>query len=221
MLEGTHAESGKIAVDGGRQLRAFGAALALLACPLPAAAAGTQAPAPEESRSLLWAAFDVGYASLARSYSVTSDTRDGKFTFALRGGFQLDPRLLLGVEFGGWTIQSANNQDPATGEAIGTRFLIVQAYPLAHSAFFVRGGGGRVVYSNNRMGESGASGPGGIVGIGYDWAVKRRDGEHVAFYVTPSLDYSAGRFSGATSPPGVVQDQHYRALSARVGLTFR
>jgi hypothetical protein len=201
-------------------LRALGAALAL-ACPLAAAAAEKQAPAPEESRSLLWGGFDAGYASLARSYSQTGDTRGSKFTFALRGGFQLDPRLLVGVEFGGWTIQSGNNQDPATGEAIGTRFLIVQVYPLAHSAFFVRGGGGRVVYSNNRPGEGGASGPGGIVGIGYDWAVKRRDGEHIAFYVTPSLDYSAGSFSGATSPPGVTQDQHYRALSARIGLTFR
>ena len=152
---------------------------------------------------------------------MTGDTRDNKFTFALRGGFQLDPRLLLGVEFGGWTIQSGNNQDPATGEAIGTRFLIVQGYPLAHSPFFVRGGGGRVVYSNNRPGESGASGPGGIVGIGYDLEVKRRDGVHTAFYITPSLDYSAGSFSGATSPPGVTQDQRYRALSARIGLTFR
>lgn len=198
----------------------FGTAFALLACSLAAGAAETQAP-KEEPRSLLWAAFDVGYASVARSYSVTSDTRDNTFTFALRGGFQIDPRLLLGVEFGGWTLQSGNNQDPATGEAIGTRFLVVQVYPLAHSAFFVRGGGGRVVYSNNRPGESGASGPGGIVGIGYDLAIKRRDGEHTAFYVTPSLDYSAGSFSGATSPPGVAQDQHYRALSARIGLTFR
>ena len=205
----------KVTVAARPGLRALGAALAL-ACPL-AAAAGT----PEESRSLFWGGFDAGYASLARSYSQTGDSRDNKFTFALRGGFQLDPRLLLGVEFGGWTIQSGNNQDPASGEAIGTRFLIVQGYPLAHSAFFVRGGGGRVVYSNNRAGESGASGPGGIVGIGYDWAVKRRDGEHTAFYVTPSLDYSTGSFSGATSPPGVVQDQRYRALSARIGLTFR
>jgi len=198
--------------------RGFGAlaALALLACASAAPGAELQ-----ESRSLLWGAFDIGYASLARSYSVTPDTRDGKFTFALRGGIQIDPRLLLGVEFGGWTIQSGDSQDPASGEAIGTRFLIVQVYPLAHSAFFVRGGGGRVVYSNNRPGESGASGSGGIVGIGYDFEVKRRDGEHTAFFVTPSLDYSAGSFSGATSPPDVVQDQRYRALSARIGLTFR
>jgi hypothetical protein len=199
-----------------KSAKSFGAALALLAC-APAAAAATQ----EESRSLLWAGFDLGYASLARSYSQTGDTRQGKFTFALRGGIQIDPRLLVGVEFGGWTLQSGNSQDPASGEAIGTRFLILQVYPLAHSAFFVRGGGGRVVYSNNRPGESGASGSGGIVGIGYDFDVKRRDGEHTAFYITPSLDYSAGSYSGATSPPGVVQDQRYRALSARIGLTFR
>jgi len=208
-------------VAGRPGLRTLGAVLALLACPLAAQGADAQAPAPEESHSLLWAGFDLGYASLARSFSVTGDTRDNTFTFALRGGFQLDPRLLLGLEFGGWTIQASNNQDPATGEAIGTRFLIIQVYPLAQSAFFVRGGGGRVVYSNNRPGESGASGPGGIIGIGYDLAIKRRDGEHTAFYVTPSLDYSMGSFSGATSPPGVQQDQHYRALSARIGLTFR
>jgi hypothetical protein len=203
-------------VDGRRRLCALGAALALLACPLAAPGAGLQ-----DSRSLFWGGFDLGYASLARSYSVTSDTRQSSFTFALRGGIQLDPRLLLGVEFGGWTIHSSNNQDPASGEAIGTRFLIVQVYPFAHSAFFVRGGGGRVVYTNYGPGESGASGPGGIVGVGYDFEMKRRDGEHTAFYVTPSLDYSAGSYKGATSPPGIEQDQHYRALSARIGLTFR
>jgi hypothetical protein len=209
------------AAMAGRGLRAFGAALALLAWPLAAPGAESQAPKLQEPPSLFWGAFDVGYASLARSYSVTPDTRQNKFTFALRGGIQIDPRLLVGFEFGGWTLQPDNSQDFAGGEAIGTRFLIVQVYPLAHSAFFVRGGGGHIEYTNNRPGENGASGSGGIVGIGYDFEVKRRDGEHTAFYVTPSLDYSAGSFSGATSPPGVVQDQRYRALSARIGLTFR
>jgi len=203
-----------------KSARSFGAVLVLLA-PLAAPAAGTQAPLPRESPSLFWAGADIGYGSVARSYSVTGDSREGKVAFALRGGIQLDPRLLLGVEFGGWTLQSAGGGNPATGEAIGTRFLIVQVYPLAHSAFFVRGGGGRVVYSNDRQGESGASGSGGVLGIGYDFDVKRRDGEHTAFYITSSLDYSAGSFSDATSPPGVVQDQRYRALSARIGLTFR
>jgi len=199
-----------------RGLRALCTALALSAWPL--AAPGAEAL---ESRSLLWGAFDIGYASVARSYSVTSDTRQSRFAFALRGGIQLDPRLLVGVEFGGWTLQADNSQDSAAGEAITTRFFIVQAYPLAHSAFFVRGGGGRVEYTNYRPGEGGAGGSGGVVGIGYDFEVKRRDSEHAAFYVTPSLDYSAGSISGATSPPGVAQDQRYRALSARVGLTFR
>lgn len=203
------------------RLGALGALLALLACPLPAQGAETQAPAPEQPRSLLWAGFDVGYSRLARSYSVSSDTTDGTFTLALRGGFQLTSWLLVGLEFGGWTIQASNNQDPARGEAIATRFAIAQVYPLAHSPLFIRGGGGRVIYSNNRPGEGGASGSAGIVGIGYDFPVRLRGGEHVAFYITPSLDYSAGSFSGATSPPGVVQDQRYRALSARIGLTFR
>jgi len=152
---------------------------------------------------------------------VTADTRESKFTMALRGGIALDRRLLVGIELGGWTIQSSNVWDPAQGEAISTRFLIAQVYPLTHSPFFIRGGGGRVVYWNNRPGEDGASGSGWIVGIGYDLPVKMPGSEETSFHVTPSLDYSAGGFKGATSPPGVVQDERYRALSARIGVTFR
>jgi len=190
----------------------------LFLCPLPAPGAETQA---DRGHSLFWGGFDVGYASLARSYSVTADTRESKFTMALRGGIALDRRLLLGIELGGWTIQGGNVWDPAQGEAISTRFLIAQGYPLAHSSFFLRGGGGRVVYWNNRPGEEGASGSGWIVGAGYDLPVKLPGSDKASFYLTPSLDYSAGGFKGATSPPGVVQDERYRALSARIGVTFR
>jgi hypothetical protein len=187
----------------------FGLLLAL-ACALPARAAAT------EDFSRFWGGFDAGYASLARSYSVTEATTQGKFTMALRGGIALAPGILVGVELGGWTIQGADMWDPATGEAISTRFLIAQVYPLARRALFVRGGGGRVEYWNHRPGENGASGSAGIVGLGWDFPLGA-----AGFYVTPSIDYSRGGYDGATSPPGVVQDQRYRALSIRLGVTFR
>jgi hypothetical protein len=187
----------------------FGLLLAL-ACALPAPAAGTQ----EFSR--FWGGFDVGYASLARTYSVTEPTTQGKFTMALRGGIALAPSFLVGIELGGWTIQGSDMWDPATGEAISTRFLIAQVYPLAGQGLFLRGGGGRVEYWNHRPGENGASGSAGIVGLGWDFPLGA-----AGFYVTPSIDYSRGGYDGATSPPGVVQDQRYRALSIRLGVTFR
>jgi len=202
-------------------------ALALLACALPAGAQDTETEdfGPPESgprrHSLFWGGFDLGYASLARSYSTTSRTREGTFTMALRGGIALDPRLLLGVELGGWTIGNSDLWDPSKGEAISTRFLIAQYAPLPSSSLFVRVGGGRIRYWNNRPGEDGASGSGGIVGVGFDLPLAFPANGGVALYLTPSVDYSFGGFKGATSPPGVVQDQRYRAAAIRIGVTLR
>ena len=193
-----------------RALRLFLGLSALCACPLAALA--------QDSGLRFWGGFDLGYASLARSYSVTERTNQGKLTMAFRGGVAINPRLLAGIELGGWTIEGSDLWDPAKGEAIGTRFLVAQYYPVARSAFFVRGGGGRVVYWNNRPGENGANGAGRIVGAGYDIALNATG---VLAFLTPSADYSWGGYNGATSPPGVVQDQRYRAFSLRIGFTLR
>jgi len=204
-------------------LRTLAGALALCACGLPALAqnAGTGGALLEDaSYSRFWGGADIGYARLSRSYSVTSDTSEGTFTLALRGGIAIDPQLLLGVEFGGWTIEGSDIWNPAKGEALSTRFLIAQYRPLEDSTFFLRGGGGSVVYWNHRPGEDGASGSGYFVGLGYDLPFGASRTDH-GVYATLSVDYSWGGFDGATSPPGVVQDQRYRALSVRLGVTLR
>jgi hypothetical protein len=206
-----------------RVVRALGGALALCACGLLTSvqhAAAQNAGLAEASSSGFWGGIDVGYARLSRLYSVSSASSEGQFTMALRGGIAIDPQLLLGIELGGWTIESADLWNPAKGEAISTRFLIAQYRPMEDSRFFLRGGGGSVVYWNHRPGEDGASGTGYFVGLGYDIPYGA-PGAAGALYTTLSADYSRGGFDGATSPPGVVQDQRYRALSVRLGVTLR
>ena len=189
---------------------------AACACSLPALAQESQ----PSNFSRIWGGLDVGYAYLSRTYSTSDRTTDGTATLAIRGGFAVDPRVLVGAEFGAASIYNSDVPAPTRGEAISTRFLIAQYYPLSYSTLFVRGGGGGVVYWNNRQAESGASGTGGVVGAGYDIPMNGLTGG-VRTYITPSLDYSWGRFSGATAPPGVVQDQRYQAVSIRIGLTLR
>jgi hypothetical protein len=146
---------------------------------------------------------------------VTSNTRESKFSLALSGGHAWDPRLLLGVELGGWTLQGPNLNDPSTSGAIETIFGIAQYYPIPDSPLFVKGGGGLVKYWNNRPGENGANGRGGVLGVGYDVYAKE------TMHFAPSVEYSFGSFSGATSPPGITQDQRYRAITFLFGITFR
>jgi len=168
-----------------------------------------------KARTGFWGGIDAGIGVLKRSYSVSSNTTESKFALAISGGYAWDPRLLLGVELGGWTLQGSNLWDSSQGQGIETIFAIARYYPLRDSPLFVRGGGGLVKYWTNQSGESGASGWGGVIGIGYD--VYANSWMRLA----PSVEYSFGGFNGATSPPGITQDQRYQAVTLMFGITFR
>lgn len=195
-------------------LRPFTEATLLPALLLVSFSAAAQEPG-STAASRLWGAVDVGYASLRRSYSVTDRTTQNKPSLALRAGYIVDPRLLLGVEAGGWTLESSQPWDPARGEGIETIFAVAQYYPVGSSPFYLKAGGGAVRYWNHRPSESGANGHGYQLGLGYDVALWTH------LYFTPAADYSWGRYDGATSPPGVTQEQSYRAVTFRVGFTYR
>ena len=191
------------------------AGLLVLALVGPAIAAG----APGDNAGGFWGGVDAGAASVTRTFSLTPRRRDSEFALAFRGGYAWHPRLLLGVELGGWTLQASTydwplGEDPE-GEGIQTFYGMAQYYPVARWPFFVKAAYGHVKYWNNRPGEDGASGSGGVLGAGYDIAVKGR------WYVTPAIELARGEFDGATSPPGIRQDQRYRAVTFRVGLTYR
>lgn len=123
------------------------------------------------------------------------------------------------MELGGWTLQASTYHWPADadpeGEGIQTLFGIAQYYPVQRSPFFVKAGFGHVKYWNNRPGEDGGSGAGAVLGAGYDIALRGR------WHATPSVDFSWGEFDGVSSPGGPSQDQRYRALTFRLGLTYR
>ena len=172
----------------------------------------------EESRTGFWAGLDIGVASMKRSYSMTPSSSQTTFALTLSGGYAWNPRLLLGVELGGWTLQASDwwwNSNSSQGQAIETIFAIARYYPIADSRLFVKGGGGLVHYWTNQPGESGANGWGGMIGVGYDVYVKG------SVRVAPSVSYSFGSFNGAISPPGIMQDQRYQAITAYLGVTFR
>lgn len=177
-------------------------------------AAAASAAAAQDGTGF-WAGGDIGVASLERSYSVTGSTQGTEFAMTLRGGYAWHPRLLLGIELGGWTLQEGDLWDPSKGEGIRTLYLMAQYHLGVESRFFVKGGFGDVKYWNNRPNEAGASGSGGVLGAGYEiW----RSG---SWSIAPAIDYSWGEFDGATSPPGVTQDQTYRAVTFRLGFAYR
>jgi hypothetical protein len=160
-----------------------------------------------------WAGVDAGYAQLKRTYTVTPSTSESKPSLRFRAGYSPNPRLLLGVELGGWNLQGST--DATKGEGIETIFAVARYYPLERTLLFVEGGLGAVKYWNNRPLEQGANGSGAFLGVGHDFHLTGH------FFLAPSIDYSWGHFNGAVSPPGVTQDERYRAVTLRLGVTYR
>lgn len=171
--------------------------------------------AAAEDGTGFWGAVDVGAASLERTYSQTGSTRKTAFAMALRGGYAWDRRLLLGLELGGFTLEEGDLWDPSKGEGIQTFYAIAHYYPGAASKFFLRAGFGYVSNWNNRPGETGASGSGYVLGGGYE--VQRWG----SWRLEPIVEFAAGKFDGAISPPGVRQDQRYQAITLRLGVSYR
>ncbi|HEX9397893.1 MAG TPA: outer membrane beta-barrel protein [Burkholderiales bacterium] len=191
--------------------------LFLLAFALAAPAALAQ-----DFRTGFWAGGDVGVGFLKRKFDVTNNRDDTKLAFAIRGGYAFTPRLLLGLEAGGWSLESTNRRDDARGQGISTLYLFGQAYPFEDRLFFVKGGVGGVRFWTNHNGEVSDSGSGFMLGIGNDFNLTNLGSSpRGRFYLTPSVDFSWGHFGPTLSPPGVYQNQSYRAISFRLGVTYR
>ena len=163
-----------------------------------------------------WAGIDGGVGSLKRSYSVSGDKSDTNFAMSLRGGYAWSPQLLLGAELGGWLLEASDyNKDPSQGEAVETLLAFAQWYPGRGSPWFLKGGIGAARYWTNHAGEASGSGSAAMLGFGRDFRIAE------SWSLTAAADYSAGNLNGLTAPPGVTQDARYRALTLRVGFTYR
>lgn len=171
----------------------------------------------EDPGTGFWGGIDVGYGALKRSRSVTGSASDNNLAMSFRGGYAWHPQLLFGIELGGWSLEATdyNGVDPSKGEAIETFLALAQYYPAPGSPWFLKGGLGGAKYWTNHAGEKSGSGPAAMLGLGRDFRVAER------WNVTAAADYSWGRLDGLNSPPGVTQDERYRALTFRIGLAYR
>jgi len=176
----------------------------------------------QDFRTGFWAGGDAGVGFLKRKFDVTNDRDDTKLALAIRGGYAFTPRVLLGVEAGGWTLESSNSNDPARGQSLSTLYLYGQAYPMEERPLFLKAGIGSVRFETNHNGEVSKTGSGFMLGGGYDFSIGNLGASpRGKFYLTPSADVSWGHFGPTWSPVGVFQNQSYRAISLRLGITYR
>lgn len=97
---------------------------------------------------------------------------DTKFYLAFNGGYRPTDRLLLGVEFGGFSVRGGSRWDPTKGAGISQRFLIAQFHQKpGFEGWYLKGGAGMVRYWDNRTDGVEDDGDGWLIAIGHDRAI--------------------------------------------------
>ena len=79
-------------------------------------------------REGFWGGIDAGAGFLKQSFD-EEDKDDVYFFLGFKGGYAINPHVLLGLELSGWLLQAEDPSDPDKGEGLMQIFLITQLYP--------------------------------------------------------------------------------------------
>ncbi len=196
----------------------IGVLAAALAAFVPATAL-----AQAQEREGFWFGFGLGAGSADVTCDDCDDDENDRETGAagaLRAGWTLNSRVLLGIEGSAWT-----KKEDADGTDITINMYNVSGtvtlYPSETAGFFLKGGAG-LAFVNSKYEEGNTtvdsdmgSGLGLLAGIGYDFRLGRR------VRLTPALDAYYGnigdvKIGGETLATGWKQND----VALTIGLTF-
>jgi hypothetical protein len=153
-------------------------------------------PAAAQQRQGGWFGVGGGWGTAdVKCDDCTGGDRENSGVGYFNGGFTVNERVLIGAEFNLWTKQFADPDLGGTADVnLYNLFGTVTFYPDASKGFFVKAGGGGawmdmdIKATGTSLTLDLGSGPGFIVGGGYDIPVGR-------FAVTVAANYWYGKTS--------------------------
>lgn len=164
-----------------------------------------------------------GYGSAGISCTDCADPgREGSGVAYLKGGWTLNPRVLVGGEFNFWSKETQLEPGITAAFNMYNVSATVTFYPQPRGGFFVKGGAG-VAFTDMDVSAAGSSmtadlgrGLGLIVGAGYDIPIHRR------VSLTPTVNFWHGqpgdlKVMGETIFRGFKQN----VVEFSIGLTFQ
>lgn len=156
----------------------------------------------QERREGFWFGFSLGPGSAGVTCTECIFTeRTSSGSMLMKGGWTINPHVLVGAEFDFWSENARRPSDPnalTMSLTLSNVSATLTYYPSASSGFFVKGGaGGSMADFDGRLAGNATminlgSGPGIIAGAGYDLPLWRR----VSF--TAGVDYWYGRLGDVT-----------------------
>jgi hypothetical protein len=156
-------------------------------------------------RNGFWGGIDAGAGLLQQSFDEGGDEDDIAFYLGFKGGYAVNPHLLIGLELSGWLLEASDLNDPGEGKGISQVFFVTQLYPHKESGFFAKAGGGYVSMWSNRPGDTRRKqGWGLTAGGGYDFQLNE------AVALSPFVNFNYGEAGNGD----------YTAITFGIGVTF-
>lgn len=176
------------------------------------AAASLDAQARPNTRDKFWISFGFGVGSSGAECANCSEDRTTGFSGYLRMGGTVSPNVLLGGESSGW-----RHSEAGLDESLGFVNFIAMFYPSRTGAFYLKIGLGGMSYrADDGANELTATAPAGIVGLGYEFRVKRNMSV-VPFFNSLATSSVNARLNGQTVPTDDIQ---VTLVQLGVGLTW-
>ena len=156
-------------------------------------------------RNGFWGGIDAGAGLLQQSFDEGDDEDDSAFYIGFKGGYTINPQLLIGLELSGWLLEASDYNDPGEGKGISQVFFISQLYPAKDAGFFAKAGGGYVSMWSNRPDDTRREqGWGLTVGAGYDFQMND------SAALSPFVNFNYGEAGNGD----------YTAITFGIGVTF-
>ena len=177
--------------------------------------AGGRGVAHGQQRAGFWADVQLGYGRLQLGSDQEPHHGHDSFALAFDVGGTLNPHVRLGLELGGWLLESFSPDDPARGESVSHLLAIVEVYPWQGRGLFLKLGAGRAMYTISHPLEFDSSGWGGSIGVGCDVPIARK------LCLTPVVNYSRGSLGGVDNQLVTVRNRTYDVLDFGLALAYR
>src|SRR5262245_61344992 len=182
--------------------------------------AGIPASASAQAREGFWLGLGGGYGSAGVSCDDCGEEREGGGVGYLRGGWTLNQRTLVGLDFNLWS-KTAEEDDIEMTLNLYNLAGSLTFYPAATSGFFVKGGAGVSVidvdvdFEGSTVSADLGTGFGLTVGAGYDVRLSRM------ISLTPAFGYWYGRPGDLKfGPEPLFSNWRQNVVEFTVGITF-
>jgi len=171
-------------------------------------------PAQAQQYPPWWVWAEAGDGHLKLTSDQHQGDRSETFALGFAAGRQIRDRARIGLLVDGWLLHAFNLNDPRAGESISDVMGMFDLLPVRRVPFFLRGGVGLSMYTNNRPNETGGHGLCWTAGGGYEFPLTRRLG------LVPMVDYSSGGLGDARNVAVVETGRRYSVIEIKAAMVY-